>query len=130
TITSIYLSVASGGSSLTSGDSKAALYNSAGTLLSATADQSSSWTSSGLKTIALTSQQTNLAAGTYYVAFWSVSTGTMPSFRTGLNSTTVNVGLSAANSRYATADTSLTSTAPGSLGTFTALSASYWVALG
>jgi hypothetical protein len=128
TVTNILLSVGTGGSTLTASDSRCALYNGAGTLLSGSADQSASWTSAGLKTIALTTQQTNLAAGTYYVTFWSVGT-TPPAFRTGLNSTTVNVGLSAANSRYATADTGLTTTPPNPLGTLTALSASYWVGL-
>lgn len=131
TITNILLRVVTGGSSLTTNDSIAALYNSSKSLLSTTADQSSSWTSGGLKTMALTTPQTNAAAGDYYIVFWSVSTGATPAFGSNLASATINGALSAANSRFATANTGLTNgaSAPGTLGTFTALAVSYWAAL-
>ena len=128
TVTNILLRITTGGSTLTAGDSQVALYNSGGTLLSGSADQSSSWTSSGMKTIALTTPQTNLAAGDYYVAFWSVGT-TPPQFGLGLNSLAVNGALTTANSRFATANTGLTNTPPGTLGTFTAAATSYWAGI-
>jgi hypothetical protein len=110
-----------------------ALYNSSKTLLGTSADQSASWNTSGVKqanfVAASAGSLTNLAPDWYYFVFWMTWTGTAPTVRAGVNSSIVNASLTAANSRYATADTGLTTTAPATLGTFAASNPSWWVAL-
>lgn len=127
TVTNIIMRVTTGGGTLTSGQSFAALYDPNKSLLSVTADQSTAWTSVGLKTMALSVAQ-SVAAGIYYVAFWSVGT-TMPIFQSGASTTMVNAGLSGATSRFAIADTGLTTTAPPTMGAFTATSLAYGIIL-
>lgn len=78
TITNVITHVAVAGATLTSGQCFAGLFNSSGTLLSATADQSTAWQSVGLKTMALTSAQ-SVAAGLYYVGIFGNGT-TLPQF--------------------------------------------------
>lgn len=73
TATNIVVFVTSAGATLTSGQNLAGIYSSTGTLLRATADQSAVWTSTGLKTMALTTTIA-LVPGTYYVAILSVGT--------------------------------------------------------
>jgi hypothetical protein len=129
TITNVVLFVTAGGTSLTSGQNFAGLYNASGTLLSATADQSGGWTGPGEKIIALTSAQV-VAAGDYYVAFFANGTGTNPAFARAIaTDSVVNVGLSAANSRFATGAGSLTTAMPGSYGTLAGQSNAYWAAV-
>lgn len=133
TITNVILHITSAGSGLTASQNFAGLYNSSGTLLSATADQSGTWNSSGLKTIALTTQQTGLAAGVYYVAIVSNGT-TPPSFGRSASVTAggalINVGLTAAASRFATGPAAQTSL-PGSITMSSNAQAAvgYWAAL-
>lgn len=128
-ITNIVMEVSTAGATLTSGQNFAALYSSAKALLGVTVDQTTPWSTTGLKTMALASPQT-VPAGTVYACFWSVGS-TLPTFTraTALNAAQPNAGLSAANARYSTADSSLTTTAPSTIGTQTATSASYWAAL-
>lgn len=75
-ITNVILSIATAGAGLTSGQCFAGLFDSGGNLLSATADQSTSWQSAGLKTMALTTPQ-SVSAGFCYVGFFATGT-TMP----------------------------------------------------
>jgi hypothetical protein len=128
-VTYINLWVQAVGATLTSGQSKVALYDSSKNLVSGStsADQSTAWTSTGLKAIAL-GTPASLAPGTYYIAMWSVGS-TMPAFRSVANVSSVNANLLAADSRWATANTSITTTAPSSLGAFTAVALSPWVGL-
>lgn len=129
TVTNIIMSIATQGSSLTSGQNFAGLYNPAGTLLSATADQTTNWGTTGLKTIALSSQQTNLPPGTYTVAFYSNGT-TLPTLRVGTTgSSWPNAGLATASSRFGLANTGLTTALPGTLGVITANEFAWWIAL-
>lgn len=127
-VTYINLWVQAVGVTLTSGQSFVALYDSSKNLIagSQSADQSVAFVSTGLKAIALTTPA-SIAAGTYYVAVWS-NGSTMPAFRSAANVSSVNANLSAATSRWATANTSITTTAPSSLTTFTAVALSPWVA--
>jgi hypothetical protein len=130
TVSNVLLGVTSGGSGLTSGQSFAGLYNASGTLLSATADQSTNWTSTGLKTIPLTSAQA-IAAGTYYIGLVSVGT-TPPAFAraSGVSVSAENLGLSAATARWATGPSSQTSLpASITMSSNTAISISWWGAL-
>lgn len=112
----------------------ACLYNSSKTLIGQTTDQSTAWSTSGVKqanfVAASTGSLTNVAPGFYYFVFWMGFGGTAPTLRAGVNSSIVNSSLTAANSRYATtSDVGLTTTAPATLGTFTAANTSFWVAL-
>lgn len=129
TVSNIVMEVSTAGATLTSGQNFAALYSSAKALLSATATQHTAWASTGLKTMALTTPQT-VSAGTVYACFWCVGS-TLPTFTraTALNAVQPNAGLSAADSRWSTADSGLTTTAPATIGSQSAASAAYWVAL-
>jgi len=131
-VTNVVLAVTTAGSGLTSGQNFAGLYNSAGTLIGTSADQSASWASSGLKTIALTGGPFALSAGTFvWVAI--VSNGTTPPtlFRTGvLAAAPVNAGFAASTARYATNGTATTALA-GSItpGSNVLAGTAYWAAL-
>lgn len=128
TITNVclYLSTGSTGAS----NCYAALYNGSKSLLSQTADQATNWNAGGgTKVIALSASQA-VTAGAYYVAFWyGATTTTGPSFLRNPSGGHINFNLTAANSRFATADTSITTTAPPTLGTFTANNFTFWVGL-
>lgn len=125
TITNIVMVINAAGSALTSGQCFAALANSAKTVLSTTADQSTPWASTGVKVMALGTPQA-VAAGTYYIAvFFNGTTG--PAFgRTGTVPGAGNLSIAAASSFHATADTGRTTTMPASLGAFTASSTCYF----
>lgn len=86
TITNVIVGVVAG-SGLTSGQNFAGLYNSAGTLLSATADQTTNWASTAIKVMALATPQA-VTPGLYYVALLANGT-TKPSpfYNSALNGT-------------------------------------------
>jgi hypothetical protein len=127
--------VSTAGSTLTSGDSFACLYDAAGNLLGTTSSQSSLWTSTGLKTMALTSTYA-ANAGDYYVGAWSVGT-TPPVFAgfggqfgaVGADIAAANMGLATPNLRSATSSTGRTTTAPNPFGAQTAIGKVIWAAL-
>lgn len=98
TITNVIMYVAVAGATLTSGQNFAGLFNSSGTLLSATADQSTNWQSTGLKTMALSSSQA-VAAGMYYVGFFQNGT-TLPKFTYNAAVNALTGGNSGPNPRY------------------------------
>lgn len=125
TYVNVFISVI--GATLTAGQSFVALYDTSKNLLSTSADQAAVFAgTTGLKAIALGTPQA-IGPGTYYVAIWSNGT-TMPTFRSAANLASANTNLSAAASRWATADTGRTTTAPATLGAFTALAGTPWVA--
>lgn len=131
TITNIILLVSTGGTGLVSGQCIAGLYQG-GSLLGSTVDQSTSWASTGLKTMAISGGAVAVAAGDVYIAFYAnQSGGTLPAFGRSSNpgSTVVNLGLAAAYSRYGTADASRTTTLAGTLGTISAVNVSWWAAV-
>lgn len=113
TVTNIIMHVTTGGATLTSGQCFAALCTSGLSVLSATADQSTPWQSTGLKTMALSVAQA-VAAGDYLVALYYNGT-TAPTFRAGASQVSINIGLSASTARWATADTGRTTAFPGTL---------------
>lgn len=86
TITNVIVGVVAG-SGLTSGQNFAGLYDSSGNLLSATADQTTNWASTGIKAMALTAPQ-SVTPGLYYVALLANGT-TKPSpfYNSALNGT-------------------------------------------
>lgn len=107
-VSNILYGVTTAGTSLTSGQNFVGLYNSSGTRLAVSADQTTNFGSQGLKTAALTAAQT-LAVGDYYVAFLSVGTGTQPSVAaSGGVSSAINAGLTTATSRFLTSGTGQT----------------------
>jgi len=91
TINNILAIVTTAGSTLTSGQNLAGIYDSSGNRLGQTADQSTPWTSTGLKTMALTAPVTIQGSqDTYlYVAILSVGT-TPPTFARTIASTPVS----------------------------------------
>lgn len=131
TITNIVAAISTAGTGLTASQNWAGLYNSAGTLLSQTADQTTAWASTGMKTMALAAPQ-SVAAGNYYVAF--VSNGTTPpqmprGSSLGIGADLLNVGLTAATGRYATAGTVTTLPASVTMASRTLAARAWWVAV-
>jgi len=130
-ITSIDYHLVGGGSTLTSLQCFAVLYQ-AGLKLGITADQSTNFATAGYYSAAISGGPVAAAAGDAYVGFWFNGT-TGPSLLRGLSGGTgaANLGLAAASSRFGTANTGLTTsgTAPGTLGTISALTTAYWAAL-
>ena len=134
TVTNIVMQLSANGSVLTSGQCFAALYRgAAGSLVAATADQATAWGAGAPKalTMALAGGPFAVAAGIVYVGFWYNGTTGPSFFRTNSTTTLFNIGLADAASRFGTANTALTTTAPGTLGTITATGslAAIWVGL-
>lgn len=103
-VTNVLAYVTTGGGTLTSGQNFAGLYNSSGTRVAATADQSTAWASTGLMTMALSGGPYALAAGFYWVALLANGT-TAPSFlrmTTPQSASAPNLGMSVTGSRCAT----------------------------
>jgi hypothetical protein len=136
TVTNIVIGIGAGGGSLTSGQCFAGIYNSSGTLLGISADQSGTWNASGAKTMALNGGVISVAGGgaggfIYVGLLWNGTTS--PSVFKAVNNSSVNavnLGLSAASSRSAsngTGNTSLPSTL--TLSSSVALANAYWAAL-
>jgi hypothetical protein len=116
TCTNVVTYVVAAGTGLTSGQNFAGLYNSAGTLIAATADQTTPWASGGTKTMALTGGPYSLAAGFYWVALLSnESAGSTPTVLRASNASTsgVEVGYTVATARAATNGAG--TTLPGSI---------------
>jgi hypothetical protein len=128
TITNVLLAITNTAASIS--NCYVALYDSSKTFIngSQSVDQSAAWVTSGVKTIAL-GAPVAVPAGIFYVVFWVGSATTMPTFTRGASLSAINTGLSAANARWATANSGLTSAAPASLGTLTAGSIAYWAAV-
>lgn len=129
TITNIIIHVATAGSSLTSGQCFAALYTAAGARVGVTADQAVAWATSGRKVMALTAPYAH-TGGDLYAGWWyNGTTGPTLIRMSGTISAMINGDLSAPNLLYATADTSLTTTAPDPFGAQTGGAVAWYVAL-
>lgn len=105
------------GATVTAGQNFAGLYNSAGTLVAVTADQTTPWTAGGgEKNMALTAPYA-AAAGTYYVAYLSNGATPLTPVRAVANSNVnvfINHGLTVSNARWTTGPTAQT-TLPASI---------------
>lgn len=128
-ITSATVEVTVAGGSLT--NVGFALYSAAGARLTSSINANgataAAFQSVGTKTVTFSSQS---ISGAFYVGFWFTGT-TLPTLYRSTNLARVgNFNLSAPNLRYATADGSLTTTAPANFGTQTALTTAFWVAAG
>lgn len=127
TITNVVMDVQTAGATLTSGQCFAALFNAAGTLLSATANQSTNWQSTGLKTMALSAAQA-VTPGLYYAGFfWNGTTG--PKFSTSGVQSALNGANSGTYPRFGidVGHTGLTTAFP-SAASVTAAGSGYWAA--
>jgi hypothetical protein len=132
-ITNIITELVTNGGTLTAGQCFAALYQGAGgALIGQTADQAAAWGAGAAKqlTMPLAGGPFAVAAGVVYVAWWFNGTTGPAFFRTSGIQSLMNAGLAAAASRWGTADTGKTTTAPPTLGVISPASTSYWVALG
>lgn len=95
----IIATVTTQGSTLTASQSFVGLYNSSGTRIAISADQSVAWTTTGAKTMALTTPVW-LVPGTYYIGLVSVGT-TPPTFASaGGFQNAYNAGLTGAALRH------------------------------
>jgi hypothetical protein len=128
--TNIIGMIATAGVSLTSGQNFAGVYNSAGTQIGVTADQTTAWGSAGYQVMPLVGGPFALSAGFYWVALLANGT-TGPAFVRSANQNTAfaNNGLTAASARYATNGTG--TTLPGSItpASNSLAQVEYWVAL-
>lgn len=109
TVNNILVAVTTAGATLTSGQCLAGLYDTSGNLLASTGDQSTAWTSTGTKTMALTSPY-NASAGFYYIALLSNGT-TAPVIAAGpspSNGPAAAIGLAAGTARFLSGPTSQT----------------------
>lgn len=129
-VSNILYGVVLAGTGLTAAQNFVGLYNSSGTRLAVSADQTTNFGSLGLKTAAITPQ--TLAVGSYYVAILvNLTPGTIPQFATGAGgSSATNAGLTAGTARFLTALTGQT-TLPASitLSSGSVNNASRWAAL-
>lgn len=103
TINTISIGIQTAGASLTVGQNFAGIYDSNGTLLRSTADQSTAWTSIGVIAMPLTTPLL-VNPGSYHVALLT-NGGTPPSLSRGAGATTVgpiqNAGTTVSNARWA-----------------------------
>lgn len=129
-VTNIVVELVTNGSGLTSGQCFAALYQ-AGSLIGQTADQSTAWGSgaSKLVTMALSGGPYSVPAGDVYVALWYNGTTGPAFFRAGGTTSMINANITATTSRFGLSNSSITTTAPGSLGVVSAGSLAMWAGL-
>lgn len=119
------------GATLTANQCFAGLWRNDGTLVAITADQSTNWTLTGLRVMALAGGPFALAAGIYYFGFWANGT-TQPTWARVQGGTGVsNLNTNAPNLRFATANTGLTTagTAPNPFGAQSTNANVPWAAL-
>lgn len=129
-ISSIICNLTLGGLTLTSGRNFAGLYSDSGQLLGQTADQTTAWGSTGLKTMALT-VPTPVTPWSWYKIGWFNNGLTVPSMSRGQNisAATLNAGMSGQNLRFSTADTGLTTALPAQMTSLTASDVAWWLAV-
>lgn len=130
-VTNVSYYVFTAGATLTSGQCFAGLYNSAGTLIGTSADQSAAWTSTGLKTTALTGGPFAVSAGFVWVAFLFNGTTAPSLVRNGTpNGNILNSGFTVSTARFASSGSALTSL-PSTItpGSNTLNTIQWWVAI-
>lgn len=126
TVTNCHLSL---GNPATLTQAYMALYTGAGALLSQSANLAATYTgATGLATFPLAAPQV-VASGNYYVAFWSNANGLNPYHSATFTTSGANGRLGAGAYRTASANTGLTTAAPATIGTMTAIGTSFWVAV-
>lgn len=126
-VTNIVTFLTAAGVTLTSVQCFAALYQG-GVLKGVSAGQAALWESPGLKTMPIQGGPVSLDAGFAYVGLWFNGT-TGPAPLRGNSASAVNLNLAATASRFGTANTGVTTTAPATLGTISAAVNAYWAGL-
>lgn len=130
-VTNILGVVSVAGATLTANQCIAGLYQG-GSLLGSTADQSGTWNSTGLKTMAISGGPVAVAAGAVYVA-WYYNGTTSPRwwgiYSSAASSYPLNVGMAAGAARWGSADSGRTTSLPSSLGAISASILGTWFAL-
>jgi hypothetical protein len=102
-VTNVELYIGTAGSVLTGGENFAGLYNSSGTLIGTTADQTANWGTPGYYTTALTGGPYAIPAGFYWIAMlFNGTTGPAPLRQSAIATGFENSGLGVALARYAT----------------------------
>lgn len=131
TITNLLCFIATAGTSLTSGQNFGALYDSSGTLLAQTADATTAFGGTGLKTLALTTPQT--VTGDVFAMFWFNGSGTAlalsraSAYAAALaNANITSPGLGV---RFGQVTGGVTTTAPTGPISPSSIFASYWAAV-
>ena len=125
-VTHAYINVSTAGSGTT--NAYVAIYNSSGTLIATSNDNSSNMNSTGMKTFTFASPPT-LSAGQYYrFGFWITASTTVASITRASSTSALNGLQTSSTFRFSTADTGLTTTAPSSLGSITQSNLAFWVA--
>lgn len=110
TVTNIGLAVSTAGVGLTSGQNFAGIYNSSGTRLAVTNDQTTNWNTTGFKTCALSSPLSVSTAGYYYVALLcNAATTVAAGSSSNGTQATFNANVTGATLRHATGPTAQTS---------------------
>jgi len=130
-VSNVVVNVAVAGNTLTAGQCFAALYEGSegGSLIGVTADRSTAWGSVGIDVAALVGGPYAVPVGDVYVAAWFRGT-TGPAFtRVGSTSSAINGLLAASAARWGSANTGLTTTAPGTVGTIAKTTGAYWAGL-
>lgn len=128
TVASVLISVATAGNTLA--NCFAGLYDSAGTLLSGSANQATSWQSTGVKAVALTTAQVVAAGSTYYVGVVVGSAVAVPALHLAVFSAVAMAGETAAPYRWMTSGSSLTALpASVALGSGAQLALTFWAGL-
>lgn len=126
TVTNLVFQTTANGTTLS--NCYAALFNTSGTRLGVSADQTTPWTAAGTQTAALTTPY-SAAAGYYYVAILCNGT-TPPTFVRAGNTAGVNVGLTAGSHRFCTSGTSQTAMpAAITMGSAAAAAQAIWAAV-
>lgn len=128
-VTNIVMYCSTAGNTLTSGQCFAGLYTGAGVKIGITATQHTAWASAGLQTMAIVGGPYACVAGEYSVAFWYNGTTAPTFFGVSGTAAALNVGRSSPSFFYASADTSITTTAPDPLGAQSTSGAAWWVGL-
>ena len=129
TITNVVFAIGTAGASLTTGQNFVALYKATDkTLIAVSADQTTLWSSTGIKTAALVGGPYALPAGDYYAVIWSNGT-TRPALVRSASNAMLNGSMVGGSPKFGSANTSITTTAPGTLGSISNLTYAYWAAL-
>jgi len=131
-VTNITMAVNAGGTTLTAGQNFAGLYNSAGTLVGATADQSGNWAGAFFTPQALIGGPFTLAAGFYWAAILA-NAAAAPTFLRAIaaaSTTFINGANGPSTARFATNGSGQT-TLPASItpASNTLIGVSYWAGL-
>lgn len=119
------------GVTLTAGQNLIGLYDSAGNRVATSADQSANWTSTGIKTTAMTGGPIALSAGIYYVAMLSNGATPVAVFREAnqVSANIINWNLTASTYRFAELAGQTSLPASVNLATRTASAFSFWFGL-